>query len=461
MPTRAPKLSIEPQPDRCYIVNDHDSTVALVSSQGLVDWLQRRPGADGPRLDAIRKEPHLSYVLGLKLELCTPTPHTTLRELKWAIGPDAASLTLIAEGESADGDWQSSTRATLRVCAATGEWEWALHTELTCIAHDPVELKWLEYNNIYPSLTGCCFLYAPRKRYHHTLMLDAAGQVWDFPHQHRMHYTRKIQDLSFAPGTWCGFFGEQDGSPVCVVQRSSLPPDWGICDMYYDLHCGARPQAPVAPGTSLHFDYTLRYFTPAESRAAVAAARPIPVTKEDKFRHATPRLELGLNHFDEAVAIDRFDDASGFNPKPPEKVWDREVGASRRGALRLTQAQAEELVWTATPPTQIPPETELTLSALVKTAGCSGRGIFLRVKYHTFHWHPTPHVEWAETLESNAVSGTSDGWTFVQVPLLRVPPEHFDYLVLIQVVLDGPGTAWLTDCDVDLAYVDAPVPVAT
>ena len=59
---------------------------------------------------------------------------------------------------------------------------------------------------------------------------------------------------------------------------------------------------------------------------------------------------------------------------------------------------------------------------------------------------------------SKPVSGTTDGWVRVTLPLLEVPRENFDYLIYVDVILDGQGTGWLTDVDVDLVRVRAGVP---
>ena len=92
---------------------------------------------------------------------------------------------------------------------------------------------------------------------------------------------------------------------------------------------------------------------------------------------------------------------------------------------------------------------------MVKTTGVEGSGVFIRLRYHTFVWHPTPHVEWARTLQSEPVSGTTDGWVAISVPPLEVPEKEFDYLIWFDVVLNGKGTAWVTDVEVDLQ--DVPV----
>jgi hypothetical protein len=220
--------------------------------------------------------------------------------------------------------------------------------------------------------------------------------------------------------------------------------------MYYDLHCNARNERPLQPGEQVSFRYTIKYLNPAEADQLLEKSQPIPVDEEDFQRHDYPRLELGLNRFDTAVNIGGVDDASGFRPNPPVKVWDREVGHSRRGSLRLTNRTSTETVWSAEPPSEVPSCTTLRITAKAKTEAVQGKGLFIRVRYHTYVWYPQPHVEWTETLESSPVSSTTNGWVQVSVPPLRVPEEHFDYQVQIDVVLDGSGVAWLTDVDVDL-----------
>ena len=436
----------------CRVINDGRRTVALITSQGYIDWLLRSPRQHGPLLTSIRKETHLSYTLGLKLLLTTPTPATELKQLHVDVDSVAGTVTLIGVAHSKDGSFRSDTHAELHVDAETGQYEWILETVLTCTAAQPVALSWVEFNNVYPGKCGRCFLYAQEKEYHSTLMVDRGGMVWEFPHQHLLHYSAKIRQLEFAPGTLAGFFGEEY-SPVVVVRESSLPPDWAICDMYYDLHCGARPTGPLAPGEHWRFAYTVKWLTPTASRPYIRAARPVPITPEDRERHHYPRLELGMNHFDSPVNVAAYDDASGFRQAPPARVWDRDMGHSTKGSLRLTNAATGLNVWSAEPPTQIPPGRSFRLAAMVRTAGVEGRGLYVRVRYHTFVWHPTPHVEWVKTLETPAVSGTTPAWVAVSLPELIVPEEEFDYLIWVDVVLEGKGVAWLTDMDVELVPV--------
>jgi hypothetical protein len=320
-----------------------------------------------------------------------------------------------------------------------------------------VVLPWIEYNNVYPAGTGRCMLFEPEKVYDRTLMVDRDGTVWDFPHQHCMHYTRKIRELDFAEGTLAGFFGE-DLNPVVIVDRSSLPPDWAICDMYYDLHCGARPTGPIEPGTEYTWRYRVKYLDGGESAPLMRQAKHVPVTAEDYRSHHWPRLALGRNDLSDVIGIDDYEDASAFITEPPGKVWDKQAGPKGKGALRITSEAPQETVWSAQPPSQIPSQRKLRLSALAKTRGVQGKGVFLRVRYHTFEWRPRPHVEWPQTIESEPVCGTTD-WVRIVVPELTVPKEHVDYLVWIDAVLDGKGVAWLADMDVDLQTADVEAPV--
>ena len=106
------------------------------------------------------------------------------------------------------------------------------HFMFALVADEPVEVPWIEYNNVYPFGTGRCMLFAPDKRFDRTLMVDKHRVVWHFPHQHCMHYSAKIRQLHFADGTLAGFF-EEDFNPVVMVEESSLPPDWAICGCRY------------------------------------------------------------------------------------------------------------------------------------------------------------------------------------------------------------------------------------
>jgi len=452
--------------NNCYTINDRGRTVALVTSQGYIDWLLPSPEDEGPLYTEIVKETHLSYTLGFKLLLITPTPATELTAFDYRLEENGARLVLIGHGVTGDGSFASLTTAVLTADAAMEQYLWEFETIITCLAQEPITFPYgIEYNNVYPSKAGRCMLFAPQKEYDCTLMTDKDGVVWRFPHQHMMHYgsgvAGKIGELNFAPGTTAGFFGDPSpkGCPVVIVKESTLEPLWCICDMYYDLHCQARLNAPAQPGDVWRFAYQIKYLDRLESDRMLVTSRPVPVTTDDWGAHNYPRFELGMNTFTNCCNIDRPDDCSGFRPRPPQKVWDREVGHRTKGSLRITNTESQETAWGAEPPTQIPAETTLNITAKVKTDGVEGKGMFIRVRYHTFVWQPTPHVEWTATLESTPVTGTTDGWVQVTVPALEVPKEHFDYLLWIEVVLDGKGTAWLTDVDIDLQYATPEIPV--
>jgi len=445
-----PQFEVAHIGNNCYTINDHDRTVAFVTSQGYIDWLLKSPLQKGPKLTSIRKETHLCYVLGLKLLLITPHPGTELKSFSYKTENAGQRLVLHGHGQSRDGKFTSDTTAVLRTDANASRYEWDFETTITNESGEHVQTGGLEYNNIYPGNAGKCMVFANEKEYNCTLMVDRDGVAWRFPHQHQMHYGGKISKIRFDKGSMAGFFGEQTGSPVVILDQSPVEPDWAICDMYYDLHCCARTPQGFAPGQKLVFRYLIKYLGRAESEKWLNASKPVPVDDIDRLRHDMPRLNLGLNSFDRNVSIDSPDEASGFRPAPPKLVWDREQGHATKGSLRITNQAHEQTVWSAAPPTQVPAQHKLSISGMVKTQDVSGEGLFIRVRYHTFVWHPTPHVEWVQTLESAPVAGTTPGWVKVVVPELDIPDEHFDYLIWLDVVLDGKGVAWLTDLDFDL-----------
>ena len=457
----SPRFEIADIGNNCYTINDRNRTVAIITSQGYIDWLLKSPMQDGPLIAEIRKETHLSYTLGLKLLLITPTPATVLKGFSYRVQNGGSQLVLSGRGETADGKFTSETIAVLHPDDKMSRYEWDMETMITNATGEPIAIRGLEYNNVYPGKAGRCLCFAPEKEYNSTLMVDRDGIVWRFPHQHMMHYGRKISKLNFDVGTMAGFFGEQTGNPVVIVKDSPVEPDWGICDMYYDLHCCARTPEGFKPGEKLTFRYTVKYLGKLESEKWVAAAaRPVPVDADDWAHHTYPRLDLGMNTFSRRVEIDKMDDASGFRPAPPQKVWDKDVGHSTKGSLRITNDKPEATVWSADPPTQVPAETKLNITGMIKTQGVEGKGTFIRVRYHTFVWHPKPHVEWVKVLESEPIKGTSDGWVKVTVPELLIPSEEFDYLIWIDMVLDGKGVAWLTDVDLDLQPASSQKPAA-
>ena len=456
-----PRFEVVSIGERFYAVNDHGRTVATVGNRGFIDWILRSPLQDGPLLQSMQKETHLYNTRGLYFRLVTLRPQTELTKFSYSLQDGGAVLVLRGHGASNDGHFVSDTIATLHGDPQGTRYEWGMETTITCTASEPQKLRWIEYNMPYPSKTGECMFSAPTKQYNCTLAVDKDGVIWNFPHQHSMHYGGwysgmnvrgggKIGKLQFAKGAIAGFFGEKAGSPVVVVKEASQEPDWAICDMDYALHSGARPQGAIQPGEKLHFVYAIKYLGPEESEKMLKAARPVPISSEDLERNHQPRFELGMNSFTQSVRIDRPDDASCFREKPPRMVWDREVGHTAQASLRIANEVKEETVWAAEPPSHIPPETRLKISAMVKTKDVEGQGMLIRLKYYTWSWDPTPHVQWVRTLESKPVGGTSDGWTRVEVPELRVPRTEADYALRFEVVLDGKGVAWMTDVDVDL-----------
>ena len=440
-----------------FAINEGNRTVAFVTPQGNIDWLLVSLDDEGKLITELAVETHLSYTLGLKMLLNHPTPCPESTTISSEILDNGTKVRLVGESVDKKGLWKGRHEAILSLNPVNRRFEWSFKSDLVCLAKEPVKLTWMEYNNVYPSKAGLCMLYEPQKEFDATLMTDKDGTVWKFPHQHSMHYGRKIRALNFAEGTMCGFFGSTM-NPVVTVTKSPLEPEWGICDMYYDLHCCSRTPEPIAPGAEFHWEYTVKYLDEKEAALLERKARAIPMEADDYRKHHYPRLALGQNDFKDPIGIDRYDDASCFRPDPPVKVWDKQMGTKGKGSLRITNETEKETFWRAAPPAVIPPGTKLRLTGLVKTDGVAGKGMFIRFRFFRWVWRPTPHVEWGAVMESNAVSGTQD-WVQVTTPEALTPHELVDNMVNIDVVLDGKGVAWLSDVGVELQGVEAEVPV--
>jgi hypothetical protein len=453
-----PEFQVVPVGNNCYTINDHGRTVALITSQGYIDWLLRSMDTPGELITEIVKETHLCYVLGLKILLITPSPATEITDFSYQVDADGETVTLRGLGMTADKDWRSETIAILTADFTTREYRWQLSTSLVYLGSEsftPPFHEWgFEYNNVYPHGTGRCMLFAPDKRYSCTLMTDKDETIWRFPHQHQLHYGHKTHALQNGPTSTAGFFGEPSpvGCPVVTVDNSPLEPFWPICDMFYDLHCCAKLDRKIQPGESWTFNYRIYYLDNETANQMLAQSRPVQITLDDWEQHERPRLDLGMNSFEHGCDIHKPDDCSAFVQKAPQMVWDKEVGHITKGSLRITNKTTEETLWSACPPTQIPQSTRLNITGKIMTKDVVGKGAYVQLRYHTFVWHPTPHVEWLDVCQSTPITGTSDGWVQITVPELKVPKEHFDYLVWIDFVVDGTGVAWLTDVDVDLQY---------
>jgi len=456
-----PQFEIVSLGENRWVINDQGRTVATVTNQGGIEWLLKSPMESGPLVTKIEKDNHLANTTGLRLAGFVPPSMRvvggSMAPLQWRL-ESPGRLWLRSGVGSDDGEFSSVTTAVLTTDDRATRYEWRLDTEFTFHGKQPKHFSTLEFDNVYPGLAGRCFLYAPRKQYRWTLMNDADGVIWRFPHQHTLHYGIKIPDLRFGPGAWAGFFGESTGSPIVVVDECDDEPFWGICDMYYDLHCQVRFAKPIQPGQTLRYRHTIKYLSDAESQKLVDASRAITVTDEDRRSHAAPRLDLGLNRFDASCRVDGEDDCSIFRPRPPVKAWDRDQGHSSKGSIRITNDTAKTTVWTAEPPSLIPSQHVLNIRAMMKTQDVVGQGAYLRVHYLTWVFEPAPpHSEFVQLLTSTPVEGTTPGWVKIEVPPLTVPPEHTDYLIILEFVLDGSGTAWCTDVDVDLQ----PQPIVT
>ena len=437
-----------------HIINDHGRTVALISRQGYVDWLLRSPSDQGPLYKSIVKDTHFGYTLGLKMHMVPPTIQTVkgyehIELMGLALTKEAPDrLRIVAESCSAN--FRGVTTAVLTTDSTGSRYEWHYETVITNTSDEGRELTAMEYQNIMPGMAGKCFLFGDKKEYRWTLITGADGTIWRFPHQHNMHYGRKLEPIRYATGTMGGFFGQPGGSPVITIDYADLEPHWSICDMYYDLHVIVRPPGrPIAAGESMRFVYRVQYLSDSESERLVAASKPVPVTAADFAEWLAPRVELGLNKFTDSVGIDREDYCSQFRLKLPTRAWDREVGCAAKGSLRITHEKSENTVWVCEPPSAIPAGHTLRIRAKVRTQGVTGKGASVFVSMFQWQWEPKAVCLDLNHLASSPLSGTGD-WTEVVLDPLVVPLDIFDAEAIIGVSLDGEGVAWITDLDLDL-----------
>jgi len=438
------------------VINDNGRTVALITKHGYVDWLLISPLQDGPLVDTIHKDTHLSYVIGLKFILTCPYINTETRlgthltKFSYDVEEGGKSVTLVGEGSKPNSPFTSRTEARLYTTDCGSRYEWELWTSILNNSPEPQAVSEIEYNNVYPALAYRGILHRDKKEFDCTLVQDEGGIIWEFPHQHSLHYGQKTEKLRFSTASWAGFFGSTNSCPVVVVKKSDLPLHWEICDMYYDLHCCARAPYIFAPKGKITFSYQIKYLSPSESRAWAKDTRKIPIDDDDKSVHDYPRFDFGLNRFDRGVHIDLPDEACCYRPSPPEKVWDRETGHRTKGSLRLT-GQGEPIVWSSEPPFHAINGTRLKITGLAKVKDVSGKGFFIRLHYYHFCWEPQPGFQPIKTLESQPLTGTINKWIPISLPELVVPHgEVEDGMLGLEVVLEGNGIGWLTDVEIQM-----------
>ena len=450
-------------PEGGYAINDYGRTVALVTQGDYVDWLLLSPLQDGPLIDTIHKDTHLSYVQGYKFVLHCPyircageesRKGTAITRFDYRVEEGGKRLVLIGEAAKPDGPFVSRTEATLYVTEDGGRYEWELRTVVTNTSEHAKKIELLEYNNVYPALAYRGILHGDKKEFDCTLMQDKDGTVWEFSHQHSLHYGKKIDTLQFGTQSWAGFFGSPNSCPVVIVKASDVPLHWGICDMYYDLHCNITPPHTFGPHGQLAFHYLVKYLSPAEARLWAGSTRKISINDADKSLHDYPRFDFGFNPFNRGVHIDLPDEACCFRPQPPEKVWDRETGNRTKGSLRLT-SRGETVVWSTEPPIHVINGTKLRMTGFARVKNVTGKGFFLRLQYYHFCWHPTPGFYPIKTLESEALTGTTDGWVNVLLPELDVPHGPVeDGLLRLEVVMEGSGVGWVTEINLEVETVE-------
>jgi len=248
-----------------------------------------------------------------------------------------------------------------------------------------------------------------------------------------------------------GFFNEEL-NPVVEVTESPLELYWGICDMYYDLHCCARVLGPVVPRTVWKWKYAVKYLDRHESIPLLDAARRIPVGFEDFERQAAPRVELGRNEFTLPARIDRPEDASWFLPDPGTgRTWERCGGENGNGALVIRNSFSFENAWLMNLYPQIPAGATVRVSAKIKTEGVSGgRGAFLRLRRAIWRWRPKPGQFFEGVVESKPIRDGAENWLDVEPLEVVSPASTGDEELWIELVLDGKGEVRFCRMDMEV-----------
>jgi len=444
----------------CSAIDDATGqTVAYVTPQGWVDWLLREPGQPGEHLESIDKETHLGNVRGLKFNLHVQHPSTgTIRGID--IRTSAQGNKVIVSAQSTrDNGLRAECRAELGVSADTGRYEWHLVTRLECTSPTPLDLPWIEYNNILPAATGGRFLFERRKKFNRFLIEDKDGVVWEFPHQHVLDYRpynggqeRKPIPLRGAAGNWGGFFGEA-WNPVLTVDACDGEPCWGICDAYLDFHCSTRFNRAMQPGEARTWRYHIHWLDADQAKQLQANARRYPVSEADWKERSGARLGLGFNDFRKSVQLDGVDEGSAFIPDGRERFWEKSGGPDNHGIVKMVSGKPGELIWPAAiiNPTQMPSASRLRIRGKMRVEGdCR---LFFRLRPHIFSWRPKPHVDWLPVVCSKPVGDTAGRWVEFAVPEYARTAREVDTELAIELVLDGPGTGSMSSLDVVLEDV--------
>jgi hypothetical protein len=443
----------------CSAIDDGEGrTVAFVTPQGWVDWLLRQPDQPGGRLDSIDKETHLGNVRGMKFNLHVQQPTTKLIGVPAIqVAGQGHKVIVSAQSASPDGGLRADYRAELGLSDVTGRYEWSLVSRMENTTRAPLNLPWMEYNNILPADTGGRFLCERRKQFDRCLIEDKSGVIWDMPHQHVLDYWligrpgQKKIPLQFrgAVGNWGGFFGEAF-NPVVTVDFCEGEPCWGICDAYYDFHCCMRPFAALAPGEAWNWRYRIHWLDAVQAKPLQEKARRIPVSEADWRDRSGARLGLGFNDFRKSVQLDGVDEGSAFIPDGRERFWEKSGGPDDHGIVKLVSKHDGERVWPAAVigPTQVPPSSRLRISGKMRVEGAGY--LFFRLRPHVFQWQPEPHVDWLPVICSEPIGDTVGRWVEFTVPEFVRTPQERDTELGIELVMNGPGTGSMSGLDVVL-----------
>ena len=426
------------------VIEDECATIARIGrSTGTVDWLQVKVG-EGNKRDLPAQEPHMMNIAGYKFEMLPPS----VAENGYAafrLNPNDLACT-IENGQpviracyhDVNEEFEIRSEALCGVNITTQRYQWQISTSV--IVLKPFSSPYIEFNNIYPSNCGRGMLFARQKRYDCTVVQDADGVYWSFPHQHRFSSNECFPKLTFGTTGFACFLGPKSPDEYLAIDvlHSDAPLSWGVCNLLYDHHCGVLiGDRQLLPGESL--SYRCLVYTLDETQADEIASKKqnIPVPEEIETARRFPRFDVGINTFTESIRISSPDESFCFYPQTPMRVWDTAERCGDSNSLRLENEGDNELDWPASSLAALPDGCLVKFSAMVKTEFDRGGDAFIEVTVG--HWSVQLNREVIiTTRRSFPLIGTHD-WSRVEIDDLRLPENWYDCSLHIRLAMHGKG----------------------
>ena len=237
------------------------------------------------------------------------------------------------------------------------------------------------------------------------------------------------------------------------VGESASRLNIGICNWGYDIHLSAGYErdelyAPICE--------TFRVRRCADERVAELLTRALPVPRiAYAGRRELPRYERHSS-FDKPLRLD--EPAGALDPWPwlpsgDGARWCRDSGRNDDDSLEITRADEGVTEWTMDREGEGAwtqrwrASTGFRVSVWVRTDGVTGRGASLGLRWVIFN-----HAQRHAWLGSPRVLGTT-GWTRLTAEIRGPAPADVGAVEIV-LRLDGAGTVWFDDIDVEIVGLE-------